>query len=232
MSNYFINMELLSDTTFGRGDGVAGLIDQEVEHDSYGFPYLRGRTLKGLLSEECDNLLCLIPDPQRYWLNARNSLLGTAGSTTETQSRMHVGDACLPEDLRREVAKQFELEQYIREITLTPTDILSSLTTFRRQTAIDSKEGVAKDKSLRSSRVILRELCFTAPIALNLKPSDDSQKILALLAVSILALRRIGSGRNRGRGHVKCTLWKQENNKEPEEITTKCLRYFEQETKA
>jgi hypothetical protein len=232
MSNYFINIELLSDTTFGRGDGVAGLIDQEVEHDSYGFPYLRGRTLKGLLSEECDNLLCLISDPQRHWLNARNSLLGVAGSKTETQSRMHVGDACLPDDLRREVVKQFELEQYAGEITLTPTDILSSLTTFRRQTAIDSKDGIAKDKSLRSSRVVLRELCFTAPITLNLKPSDDSQKILALLAVSVLALCRIGSARNRGRGHVKCTLWEQENNKELEEITTKHLRYFEQETKA
>jgi hypothetical protein len=145
---------------------------------------------------------------------------------------MHVGDACLPEDLRREVAKQFELEQYRREITLTPTDILSSLTTFRRQTAIDSKEGVAKDKSLRSSRVVLRELCFTAPITLNLKPSDDSEKILALLAVSILALRRIGSGRNRGRGHVKCTLWQRQENQNPEEITTKHLGYFEQETKA
>ncbi|MDF0556437.1 RAMP superfamily CRISPR-associated protein [Kamptonema sp. UHCC 0994] len=232
MSNYFINIELLSDTTFGRGDGVAGLIDQEVEHDSYGFPYLRGRTLKGLLSEECDNLLCLIPDPQEHWLNARNSLLGKAGSTIETQSRMHVGDACLPDDLRREVAKQFELEKYRGKITLTPTDILSSLTTFRRQTAIDSKEGVAKDKSLRSSRVVLRELCFKAPITLNLKPSDDSQKILALLAVSVLALRRIGSGRNRGRGHVKCTLWQRQENQNPEEITTKHLRYLEQETKA
>jgi len=231
MSNYFINIELLSDTTFGRGDGVAGLIDQEVEHDSYGFPYLRGRTLKGLLSEECDNLLCLIPDPQQHWLNARNKLLGIAGSTMETQSIMHVGDACLPEDLRQEVAKQFKLEQYVGEITLTPKDILSSLTTFRRQTAINSKEGVAKDKSLRSSRVVLRKLCFTAPITLNIMPSDDSPKILALLAVSVLALRHIGSGRNRGRGHVKCTLWEKENNKEPEEITTKNLRYFEQETK-
>ncbi|MBD2483316.1 RAMP superfamily CRISPR-associated protein [Planktothrix sp. FACHB-1365] len=236
MSNYFINIELLSDTTFGRGDGVAGLIDQEVEHDSYGFPYLRGRTLKGLLSEECDNLLCLISDPQRHWLNARNSLLGTAGSTTETQSRMHVGDACLPEDLRQAVRLQFEQEEDAERRrgsrSITDKDILSSLTTFRQQTAIDSKEGVAKDKSLRSSRVVLRELCFKAPITFNLKPSDDSQKILALLAVSVLALRRIGSGRNRGRGHVKCTLWEQEKNKQLEEITTKHLRYFEQETKA
>ena len=48
METYYLKMLLLSDTTFGRGDGVAGLIDQEVEHDPNGFPYLRGRTLKGL----------------------------------------------------------------------------------------------------------------------------------------------------------------------------------------
>jgi CRISPR/Cas system CMR subunit Cmr4 (Cas7 group RAMP superfamily) len=56
MEIYHLKIKLLSDTTFGRGDGVAGLIDQEVEHDANGFPYLRGRTLKGLLSEECDNI--------------------------------------------------------------------------------------------------------------------------------------------------------------------------------
>ena len=62
MVTYRLKIKLLSDTTFGRGDGVAGLIDQEVEHDPYGFPYLRGRTLKGLLSEEFDNLVAVLPN--------------------------------------------------------------------------------------------------------------------------------------------------------------------------
>jgi hypothetical protein len=34
MSLYQLRIQLLSDATFGRGDGVAGLIDQEVEHDA------------------------------------------------------------------------------------------------------------------------------------------------------------------------------------------------------
>ena len=61
MIKYQLKIKLLSDSTFGRGDGVAGLIDQEVEHDSSGFPYLRGRTVKGLLREECDNLIVTLP---------------------------------------------------------------------------------------------------------------------------------------------------------------------------
>ena len=60
MPIYRLKIKLLSDTTFGRGDGVAGLIDQEVEHNPCGFPYLRGRTLKGFLSEEGDNLIAML----------------------------------------------------------------------------------------------------------------------------------------------------------------------------
>ena len=228
MSTYCLKIKLLSDTTFGRGDGVAGLIDQEVEHDLYGFPYLRGRTLKGLLREECDNLVALLPlGRPPSWREVADTLFGVPGSGIGTIARMHVGDACLPEDLRREVAIQFEQEEYRQEITLTPTDILSSLTTFRRQTAIDPKDGAPTDGSLRSSRVVLRELCFSASLILNTQPTDDLNKMLALLAASTLALRRIGSGRNRGRGHVQCTLWQGR-----QEITTQHLRYFEQETKA
>lgn len=225
MSNYFLKIELLSDTTFGRGDGVAGLVDQEVEHDSYGFPYLRGRTLKGLLREECDNLVAFLSTD---WQRLANTLFGVAGSGIGTIAAIHVGDACIPEKLRQAVALQFEQEAYRGEISLTATDILSSLTTFRRQTAIDTKDGVAKEKSLRSSRVILRELCFTAPLLFETQPTDE---MLTLLAASTLALRRIGSRRNRGCGHVKCTLWEQKKQ-EIREITPEYLRRFEQETKA
>ncbi|HBY76367.1 MAG TPA: RAMP superfamily protein, partial [Cyanobacteria bacterium UBA11148] len=113
MSTYTLKIKLLSDATFGRGDGVAGLVDQEVEHDRYGFPYLRGRTLKGLLSEECDNLIAVLPeDSQRqHWQEIANCLFGIPGSTLETQGKVHVGDACLPSDLRYAIAAQLDAEQ-------------------------------------------------------------------------------------------------------------------------
>lgn len=226
MSEYFIKIELLSDTTFGRGDGVAGLVDQEVEHDNYGFPYLRGRTLKGLLREECDNLVSFLSDD---WKILANTLFGVSGSEIGTMAKIHIGDACLPEDLRQAVALQLDNPK----TELTNTDILSSLTTIRRQTAINPKNGATKEKSLRSSRVILRNLCFTAPVIFNIQTPEVIHKMLILLAPTTLALRRIGDGRNRGRGHVKCTLWETsiEHNKE-NEITQTYLEHFEQETKA
>lgn len=200
-----LKIKLLSDTTFGRGDGVAGLIDQEVEHDSYGFPYLRGRTIKGLLSEECDNFVAVLDEDKRqHWKQVRDTLFGVPGSTLEAMSLMHVGDACLPEKLRQAVAYQIDR----RNSNLTVVEILDSLTTIRRQTAIALEDGTPVDRSLRSARVVVRDRPnakprFTAPLFFDEEPTPD---MLSLLAVSTLALRHIGSGRNRGRGHVQCTL--------------------------
>ncbi|MGB5961443.1 MAG: RAMP superfamily CRISPR-associated protein [Coleofasciculaceae cyanobacterium] len=228
-----VHIKLLSDTTFGRGDGIAGLVDQEVEHDSYGFPYLRGRTLKGLLSEECDNLIVLLEgDLFRHWKDIRNKLFGVSGSVIETISIMHFGDACLPDKLREAVGIQIEKERKKEQPALTPTDILDSLTTIRRQTAINSNNGTADKGSLRSARVVMRDRVaepsvyrpktpsrFTAFLFFDEEPTPEMK---ALLTVGVLALRHIGSGRNRGRGHVQCSLC----NASGEEITQDFVDLF------
>lgn len=215
MKNYQLKIKLLSDTTFGRGDGVAGLVDQEVEHDRYGFPYLRGRTLKGLLSEECDNIIQVLPDNTRgRWEDTASQLFGTLTSTLERVASVHIGDACLLKDVRQAVAYQIDVEKQ-----LTRTEILEALTTIRRQTAIAYKDGTPVTNSLRSSRAVIRDLCFTSDLIFESKPTDDE---LALLAVGTLALRHIGSGRNRGKGHVQCCLW---DDKE-KDITQEYFQYF------
>ena len=222
MSLYQLKIKLLSDTTFGRGDGVAGLIDQEVEHDPYGFPYLRGRTLKGLLTEECDNLVAVLPnDTRQHWEKVACGLFGNPGSTIGTMASVHVGDACLPDELRQAVAYQ------IQDGTLTKTEVLDSLTTVRRQTAIEP-DGTPDEGSLRSFRVVLRQLDFTADLNFEAERIEvegelvDMDEMLSLLAVGALALRRLGSGRNRGRGYVQCKLC----DTQGQEITERYLGYF------
>ncbi|RUS96153.1 hypothetical protein DSM106972_088240 [Dulcicalothrix desertica PCC 7102] len=227
MEIYKFKMRLLSDTTFGRGDGVAGLVDQEVEHDVNGFPYLRGRTLKGLLSEECDNVISVLGESSSRWQVTAENLFGVSGSTLGTTSKMHVSDAYLPGKLREAVGLQLKQEEYRERNNsgyvkkLTEFDVLSSLTTIRRQTAIDTVSGVPVKTSLRTSRVIVRDLCFTAELFFEDKPTQD---MLALLALGALALRRVGSGRNRGRGFVCCTL----HNFQGVDVTQKHFRDFEQ----
>lgn len=213
-------IHLLSDTTFGRGDGVSGLVDQEVEHDPSGFPFLRGRTLKGLLSEECDNVISTLPEEQKnHWWAVAAQLFGIAGSTLDAMGTLHVGDACLPDDLRQAVSYQL---QQSRE--LTKQDILSTLTTIRRQTAIDPVTGAPEKNSLRSMRVILRDLDFAALLSFESAPTEDMKN---LLAVGALALRHLGESRNRGKGHVKCSLC----NEKGQDITPDLAIQFYTKTK-
>jgi CRISPR/Cas system CSM-associated protein Csm3 (group 7 of RAMP superfamily) len=220
MIQYTMQIRLFSDTTFGSGDGVAGIIDREVEKDCDGMPYLRGRTLKGLLCEEADNLIATISENsiQRQWLEIADLLFGQPGSTLETQSLMYVGDACLPKAFREAVAASVA-EKYI-----TQAEVLNALTTVRRQTAIDENLGIAVDGSLRAFRVILREREFMANLRFYEKPQPA---MLTLLTVSVLALRRAGSSRNRGLGHVQCRLFQ-----DGQDITESYIKMFGKEIKS
>lgn len=208
MATYFVQLTLLSDTTFSRGDGVAGLIDREVEHDQYGLPFLHGRTLKGLLGEEADNLLDVLeasngPISGSKWETSRNKLFGVGGSTHNTGAALHFGHAQLPKSVRHTV--QESLKDKSRR--LTRQDVLASLTAVRRQTSVNG-DGIPHDGSLRSMRVILRQTTFTAEI----NGAKLSKEDIALLAASVLALRRAGTGRNRGRGKLKTDLLDNQGN--------------------
>jgi hypothetical protein len=87
--------------------------------------------------------------------------------------------------------------------TPRPDIVLNLLTTIRRQTAIDPERGAYAHGSLRSMRVLLRDTILLAALDFDSTPSS---RALALLASCALAVRRGGTGRNRGRGQVQCLL--------------------------
>lgn len=204
MSKYTLKLSLLSDTTFGRGDGLAGYIDSEVEHDEYGLPFLRGRALKGLLAEECANVLFSLGSSGISWFDTANKLFGQAGSNMEDNSEIYIGNATFPDDLRQAV--RFAIEETNSQITAD--EVLKSLTTIRRQTTIKA-DGSPKKNSLRSERAVLNETDFFSDVMFRTNPDE---KMLALLAASAKSLQRIGLGRNRGRGKVSVELFENGQN--------------------
>jgi CRISPR/Cas system CSM-associated protein Csm3 (group 7 of RAMP superfamily) len=213
-----IYITLKSDATFGRGDGVVGLVDEEVEHDAAtGLPFLRGRTLKGLLAEECANILYALRQQNSpayaQFERAARFLFGQPGSTSEDEAKMHVGPALLPKAMRDAV------EADIRQRALRPTEVLESLTAIRRQTAVDEKTGAPEEGSLRSMRVVLRNTPFVAELHFD---EDPDQTAKALLAACVLSLRRAGTGRNRGRGRLTARLYDQQGN----DITGEWFEHF------
>lgn len=214
----YVRITLRSDATFGRGEGLAGLVDEEAEHDpETGLPYLRGRTLKGLLVEECANILYALEKQQSEALatlkQAAGFLFGRPGSTLEDEARMHVGPALLPEELREAV------EALVRRERLTPADVLESLTAIRRQTAVNEETGAPEEGSLRSVRVVLRETPFIAALDFGEPPDEDAK---ALLGACVLSLRRAGLGRNRGRGRLEARLLDENRS----DVTEACFRRF------
>lgn len=197
-----LHLTLISDATFGRGDGVAGLVDQEVEYDTAtGLPFLRGRTLRGLLVEECANIIAVLPETIRPTFDqAAERLFGAPGSGLDTAGSLIVGAAELPETVRKAITASVEAKQ------IHPTAVLNSLTDIRRQTAV-TENGAPDEGSLRAMRVILRQTQFVAD--LHFTPSGkegEDELALALLAASVKALRRAGTGRNRGRGRLQAYL--------------------------
>ncbi|MCI0563959.1 MAG: hypothetical protein MN733_36250 [Nitrososphaera sp.] len=203
-----LRLELKSDATFGRGDGVAGLVDEEVEHDTAtGLPFLRGRTLKGLLVEECANILYALERQQSPVLSrfktAARFLFGQGGSRLD-DAMMHVGAAMLPRELRDAIKADVEA----KPPRLKPADVLESLTAIRRQTAVDEKTGAPVEGSLRSMRVVLRKTLFVAQLDFDKDPDADAR---ALLAACVMSLRRAGIGRNRGHGQLVAQLYNESN---------------------
>lgn len=203
MNEFEVHLTLRSDATFGRGDGVAGLVDEEVEYDpATGLPFMRGRVLKGLLVEECANLLYALGEKKRLFANTALFLFGQAGSNLEDEAYLRVGPAQLPADLRQAVAADIEAKR------LSSTTVLESLTTIRRQTAIDEMSGAPQKGSLRAMRAVIRHTVLIASLDFLRQP-DDPDKSYALLAACVASLRHAGTGRNRGRGRLKARLYSQ-----------------------
>jgi len=198
MTTYRLKFTTESDATFGRGDGLASLIDAEVQHDRYGLPFLGGRSLKGLLEEECASILFALKEQKKDQLfyDAARQLFGIPGSRDSDMAILHISNARLPVNFREAIVAGVERKE------LKSEQVLNSLTAIHRQTAMD-ESGTPKTGSLRVMRVILRDTPFEAELTFTRSPSGMD---LALLAACVKAFRRAGTGRNRGRGELKAHL--------------------------
>ncbi|HAJ36718.1 MAG TPA: RAMP superfamily protein [Chloroflexi bacterium] len=204
-----LRITLLSDTTFGRGDGVAGLVDAEVQHDAAGCPFLFGRTIKGMLREECVNLLYALeqaaPAMSARWAKVVNALLGAPGSSERGRAALVVDDARIAADLHQAIAWQ------VANGALRRAEVLDAFTAIRQQTAVDAERGAPRDETLRAARVILRDTVFWAALHIDERRLDahqvSSADALMLLAAVISGWRRAGASRNRGRGEIAAALF-------------------------
>jgi len=189
-----ITVELLSDATFSRGEGTAGVVDIEIEHDEFGLPFMGGKTLHGLLRDGWLSMEGSFPELR----SAADRIYGPPGDLAET-SILRIGDA----ELERAVKEWVAWSVRRKHNPLSPGQILAALSDIRAQTSEERESGAPAETTLRSTRVVLRGLLFISPLTWLAEPTTDDLRCLAL---GVLAARHAGLARHRGRGLVRLAL--------------------------
>ena len=193
-----LHIKLLSDATFGRGEGTAGEVDTEVEHDEYGIPFIGGKTTRSLLRDSWLSMRPHFPALQ----DAGDRVFGpTKRFLDDDICILRVGDALLEQSVR--VWLLSAATRSSDRDRVPPESILATCTDIRYQTAEDRETGAPESVTLRSSRVVLRTFKFEAPLTWKIDPTELD---LCVLAMAALATRHGGLMRNRGRGHLRVTL--------------------------
>jgi len=199
MNNYIIEIELLSEAIFGSGQSVPGLVDTDIVHDEYGFPYMKAKTFKGNLRKSAEEIVELLKYKYKKDYSVYlEELFGKSNNWLDNQNSLKFSDCCLDENVRK-ILINAVLEKKIRN-----DEILDSLTEIRSFTSIDA-DGSAKKGSLRQARVIKRGLKFYTTLESSLELTDIK---LSIIAAAVCSLRHIGSMRTRGKGEVSCRLLK------------------------
>ncbi len=191
MKKYKIKIILKSYLLCSNSNAGANL-DAQPTFDEMGFPYLPGKTFKGLLRESMMEVLEILNESgiernvDQYFGAAKNQQNGEVISA----KIKHIDNFYLPQystilsSIKGKKIKKLQMQQYY--------------TAKVQQTALD-EGGIADDGSLRSFAVLdnLKAPEFEAVISVG-EQSD-------LLEKAIKNIRYAGLGRNRGFGKVKCT---------------------------
>lgn len=199
-SPHTLHMELLSDATFGRGEGTAGEVDTEVEHDEFGIPFIGGKAVRGLLR---DTWLSMRP----HFAELRKAGDRVFGPTKrfldDDVGVLRIGDGLLKQEVRDWLIAA--ATRAVERDCVSPAMILAACTDIRYQTAEDRLTSAPAAVTLRSSRVVLRTFAFEAPLTWRAGdgPKEDDMRVLAM---ATLATRHGGLMRNRGRGHLRISL--------------------------
>ena len=180
-----IVIELLSDTCIASGDGYNSVVDTDVVYDEHGLPYLPAKRVKGCIREAALELCDMdVISKEQY-----TSLFGREG---HQNSAFWLSNAYLENyDLMCR-----ELQAFSGELT-SRQNVLEQFTYLRTQTAVDLKSGAAQENSLRTLRVVKKNLKFVAECGMYHEHDKDT----LIKAVSIV--KHMGMSRTRGLGLVR-----------------------------
>ena len=199
MGNLILELKLLSDALIGSGEGWGANIDSDVVFDEFGLPYIPARRIKGSLRESALEVVEMFENSKINTVFSMDidTLFGKPGQDHPgpiSFFNLYLADYQSNREWMDWIIRQHS-NYFSREI------VLNTFSSIRQQTSIND-EGIAKEKSLRTLRVLKKDNLFFGNVVFD--PIDNDQ--LSLLVFSVLNLRHLGTSRNRGLGSVKCCL--------------------------
>ncbi|AKB32504.1 DUF324 domain-containing protein [Methanosarcina siciliae HI350] len=209
MSVFKFNLELLSDTLIGSGEGWGATIDTDIVFDDFGLPYIPARRIKGCLRESALEVMEMFEQSGIDFASMGDidTLFGKSGQSES--GALSFSDCYLD---NYSLDKQW-IEWLIAEYPdiFSKDAILDTFTSIRQQTAINknedprlsAKKGVAEKASLRTSRVLDKGIKFSGSIESSF---DLENRLFDFLVFASRNLRYMGTNRNRGLGSVLCSL--------------------------
>ncbi|MBN2009973.1 hypothetical protein JW960_11575 [candidate division KSB1 bacterium] len=188
-----IKMELLSDAIPGSGEGLAGIIDGDINYDEFGIPYIPAKRIKGILRESARELedAGLLENS-----NIVNELFGEIGQKNGTAFKLsdgYVDDYNTIRQFLKSGSQSIELKKIFNREA-----ILGHYSYTRSQTTINDN-GVAEKDSLRTFRILKKGQSFNFEIDF---PDGDKADFTNILHVT----RLFGTSRTRGTGEIRLSL--------------------------
>lgn len=229
MKKYTLKIELLSDTIFSGGESIVSVSDIDVLYDDYKIPFYKGKSIKGNIREVID----VIVENQRRYNEEKSEINGQIATKLFGKKFSNKGKEEYRDD-QSEGCLRFENASINRETRDVLTylvdseiihkdEIIEALTDIRYATKIDKESGTSQDGSLRSMRVLNKDLCFYSDIYCEEELNEDE---LGLLLCGVNGLRHLGTLRSRGKGEVKCSILidnKELSDKELNKIVEKVI---------
>jgi CRISPR-associated protein Csx10 len=200
MEEYTLKVKLDSPALTASGEGFGAIIDTDIVFDETGLPYIPAKRIKGCLRDSAIEVKDMFSDHSEINLSLNiNKTFGDIG--TKTSAPVYISNLYIEDYPKNKEWLNYFLQSDDYKAVLSKDRILETFTHIRRQTAI-GEEGVAREHSLRTARVINKGTCFFGDI----KTADKDDEIINTIALACLNFRRMGTMRNRGFGEIKCSL--------------------------
>lgn len=203
-------MELLSDASIASDRGYGAIIDTDIVFDDVGLPYIPAKRLKGVLRESGEILSNIFKRANIKLEINIDDIFGKQGRNDWQSAANFIVPNLYIEDYEK--TREFfgslfsgrgENTAGFNVFNISKDDVISYFTNVRMQTSIDQELGKTKRHSLRTTRVLDKNMVFGNSFLINEKYIDQLLYICA-------ATKKIGSKRNRGFGEVKIYI-KDEN---------------------